>query len=263
MQCCLDSVQQLKQARLQRSDVPRTIFPVCFYVIHNMSKRSIKDLFSVIQDENSGSNDEEGKLLDRIAWPCRQTSTAHPQGKRHQCWECARPVCTAQRKMPRSLLINDNCTIKRKTLLSACLRMMGSTTKTIFLAPSLLKIRARRFVLCLYSHNYFEQEIKNAVFSLSLLRFLDHVLVRSWKNDHATRLPLSLLPTLAPPCANVMMLFCFISIHHDHEKQEWTKDKVALKHVHILKIKDSVVQFYCILFSFLFVCLFSFNFKRH
>ena len=98
-----------------------------------MSKRSIKDFFSVIQDENSGSNDEEHiKLLDRIAWPCRQTSTAHPQGKRNQCWECARPVCTAQRKTPRSLLINDNCTIKRKTLLSACLRMMGSTTKTIF-----------------------------------------------------------------------------------------------------------------------------------
>ena len=40
--------------------------------------------------------------------------------------------CTAQRKTSRSLLINDNCTIKRKTLLSACLRMMGSTTKTIF-----------------------------------------------------------------------------------------------------------------------------------
>ena len=52
-----------------------SIFPVCFYVIHDMSKRSIKDFFNVIQDENSGSNDEEGKLLDRIAWPCRQTST--------------------------------------------------------------------------------------------------------------------------------------------------------------------------------------------
>ena len=104
MQCCLDSVQQFKKARLQRSDVPRTfltkercsenvvdncsyassdyktdsntsIFPVSFYVIHNMSKRSIKDFFSVIQDENSGSNYEEGKLLDSIAWPCRQTST--------------------------------------------------------------------------------------------------------------------------------------------------------------------------------------------
>ena len=93
-----------KKARLQRSDVPRTfltkerrsenvvcnssqassdfkidsntsIFPVCFYVIHNMSKRSIKDFFNVIQDENSGSKDEEGKLLDRIAGPCRETST--------------------------------------------------------------------------------------------------------------------------------------------------------------------------------------------
>ena len=31
-------------------------------------------------------------------------------------------------------------------------------------APSLFKIRARRVVLCLHSHNYFEQEIKNAVF---------------------------------------------------------------------------------------------------
>ena len=60
------------------------------------------------------------------------SNIAHPQGKRNQCWECARPVCTAQRKTPRSLLINDNCTIKRKTLLSACLRMMGSTTKTMF-----------------------------------------------------------------------------------------------------------------------------------
>ena len=93
-----------KKARLQRSDVPRTfltkeqrsenvvdnsshassdykiasnpsIFPVCFDVIHNMSKRSIKDFFNVIEDENSESNDEEGKLLDCIAWPCSQIST--------------------------------------------------------------------------------------------------------------------------------------------------------------------------------------------
>ena len=35
----------------------------------------------------------------------------------------------------------------------------------VLLTPSVLKIRARRFVLCLYSHNYFEQEIKNALFS--------------------------------------------------------------------------------------------------
>ena len=33
-----------------------------------MSKRSIKDFFSVIHNENSGSNGAEGKLLDRIAW---------------------------------------------------------------------------------------------------------------------------------------------------------------------------------------------------
>ena len=52
-----------------------SIFPVCFDVIHNMSKRSIKDFFNVIEDENSGSNDEEGKLLDCIAWPCSQIST--------------------------------------------------------------------------------------------------------------------------------------------------------------------------------------------
>ena len=38
-----------------------------------MSNRSIKDFF--IQDENSGSNDEDGKVLDRIAWQCSQTST--------------------------------------------------------------------------------------------------------------------------------------------------------------------------------------------
>ena len=87
----------------------------------------------------------------------------------------------AQRKTPRSLLINDNCTIKRKTLLSACLIEDDGihNQNNVFFAPRLLKIRARRFVLCLYSHNYFEQEIKNAVFSLSLLRFLDHVLVRT------------------------------------------------------------------------------------
>ena len=36
-------------------------------MIHNVSNRSIKDFFNVIQDENSGSNDEEGKLLDCIA----------------------------------------------------------------------------------------------------------------------------------------------------------------------------------------------------
>lgn len=58
--------------------------------------------------------------------------------------------------------------------------MMGSTTKkNVLFTPSLLKIRVRRFVLCLYSHYYFEQEMENAVFSLSLLRFLDHVLVRT------------------------------------------------------------------------------------
>ena len=51
-----------------KTDSNTSIFPVCFYVIHNMSKRSIKDFFSVIQDENSGSNDKEGKLLDHIAW---------------------------------------------------------------------------------------------------------------------------------------------------------------------------------------------------
>ena len=58
----------------------------------------------------------------------------------------------------------------------------------VLFTPSLLKIRVRRFVLCLYSHNYFEQEIKNTVFLLSLLRFLDDVLVRTWKNDHTTHL---------------------------------------------------------------------------
>ena len=39
------------------------------------------------------------------------SNIAHPQGKRNQCCGCARPVCTAQRKTPRSLFINDNCTI--------------------------------------------------------------------------------------------------------------------------------------------------------
>ena len=63
--------------------------------------------------------------------------------------------------------------MKRKTLLSACSRIHDQNIAVF--APSLLKIRARRFVLCLYSHNYFEQEIKNAAFSLSLLRFLDHM----------------------------------------------------------------------------------------
>ena len=43
-------------------DSSTSIFPVCFYVIHNMSI-----IINVIQDENSGSNDEEGKLLDCIA----------------------------------------------------------------------------------------------------------------------------------------------------------------------------------------------------
>ena len=48
-------------------DWSTSIFPVCSSVIHNLSKRSIKDFFNVIQEENSGSNDEEGKLFDRIA----------------------------------------------------------------------------------------------------------------------------------------------------------------------------------------------------
>ena len=52
--------------------------------------------------------------------------------------------------------------MKRKTLLSAYSRIHDQNI--VVFAPSLLKIRARRFVLCLYSHNYFEQEIKNAVF---------------------------------------------------------------------------------------------------
>lgn len=77
----------------QRSDVPRTLltiaitlaltikqmqthryFPFAFmwYII---CQKDPSKIFSVIQDENSGSNDEEGKLLDSIAWPCRQTST--------------------------------------------------------------------------------------------------------------------------------------------------------------------------------------------
>ena len=74
---------------------------------------------------------------------------------------CARPVCTAQRKTP-SLLINDNSTIKRKTLLSTYSRIHNQNNALF--APSLLKIRATRFVLCLYSHNYFEQEIKKLTF---------------------------------------------------------------------------------------------------
>ena len=98
-----------------------------------MSERSIIDFFSVIQDENSGSNDEEGRLLDRIV-----------------------------SKTPRSLLLNNNCTLQRKTLLSACSRIHNQNN--VLFSPSFLKIRARHLVLCLYSHNYFEQEIKNAVF---------------------------------------------------------------------------------------------------
>ena len=78
---------------------------------------------------------------------------------------------------------------KMKNAAERMLKDDGIHNKTnVLFTPSLLKRRVRRFVLCLYSHNYFEQEIKNAVFSLSLLRFLDHVLVRNWKNDHATRL---------------------------------------------------------------------------
>ena len=78
MQYCLDSVQQQGEVAKERHsknvldnsshassdykiDSNTLIFPVCFYVIHNMSKRSIKDFFNVIQDESIGSNDEEGK----------------------------------------------------------------------------------------------------------------------------------------------------------------------------------------------------------
>ena len=120
--------------------------------------------------------------MKRLKTPPRNTMTDHRLSllailhirKRNQCWECARPVCTAQRKTPRSLLINDNCTIKRKTLLSACSRIHNQNN--VVFAPSLLKIRARRFVHCLYSHNHFERKIKNAqYFSFSLLRFLDHM----------------------------------------------------------------------------------------
>ena len=50
-------------------------------------------------------------------------------------------VGTAQRKAPRSLLINDNFVIKRKTLLSACSRIHNQNN--VLFAPSLLKIRAR------------------------------------------------------------------------------------------------------------------------
>ena len=84
-----------------RIDSNTSIFPVCFYVIHNMSKRS-----------------------------------------------------------------------------SDCLRIHNQNN-VLFGPILLIQIRSRRFVLCLYSHNYFEQEIKNTVFFLlSLLyRFLDHYMV--------------------------------------------------------------------------------------
>ena len=36
--------------------------------------------------------------------------------------------------------------------------------KQCFVCAKFAQIRARRFVLCLYSQNYFEQVIKNAVF---------------------------------------------------------------------------------------------------
>ena len=79
--------------------------------------------------------------MKRLKTPLRNTMTndrlsslaiLHIHKEKEINFECARPVCTAQRKTPHSLLTNDNCTIKRKTLLSACSRMMGSTTKTMF-----------------------------------------------------------------------------------------------------------------------------------
>ena len=76
---------------------------------------------------------------------------------------------------------------EKKTLLSACSRFHNQTN--VLFAPSLLKIRARRFVLCLCPHNCFEQEIKNALFFAQFTYVSrSYVLVCTWKNDHATRL---------------------------------------------------------------------------
>ena len=72
------------------------------------------------------------------------------------------PLDLHSTKIDASLLMEDHCTIKRKTLQSACSRTHNQSN--VFFAPSLLKIRARRFFLRLYSNNYFEQGIKNAVF---------------------------------------------------------------------------------------------------
>ena len=67
-----------------------------------------------------------------------------------------------ERRLALCLIKNDNCAIKRQTLLSACSRIHNQNNALF--ALSLLKLRARRFVLCLYSHKYFEKEIKKAVF---------------------------------------------------------------------------------------------------
>ena len=113
-------------------------------------------------------------LMKRLKTPLRNTmpddrlsslAILHIQKEKlgnQYCGECARQF--AEHKERRLAL----CFIKRKTLLSACSRIRNQNNFNVLFATSSLKIRARRFVLCLYSLNYFEQEIKNAVFFASV-----------------------------------------------------------------------------------------------
>ena len=81
-------------------------------------------------------------------------------------------------KRPRSLLISENCAIKRKNATERMLEDPQPKLRSV--CAKFAQERGKRFFLCLYSHNYFEQEIKNAVFFAQFTYFSrSYVLVRT------------------------------------------------------------------------------------
>ena len=115
---------------------------------------------------------------------------------------------------------------KTKNAASACSRIHNQNN--VLFAPSLLKIRARRFGLCLYSHNYFEQKMKRVYFVQFTYVSRSYVIVRTWKNDHATRL--STTPVLNLTLPNSTIPLEFDSTQLDGTRAYSNKLDPTLKH---------------------------------
>ena len=149
MQCCLACEQQLKKAKLQRNDVANAAFYPGIYVAE---KTLLTYPVSACAAERSFSSMKRLKtsLRNRMTDDRLSSLPIHKE-KEINVVESVLDQFAQHRKTARSLLINDNCAIKRKTLLSTCSRIHNQNN--VLFAPNLLKMRARRFVLCSYSHN--------------------------------------------------------------------------------------------------------------